>query len=61
MNNEQIRTRIAERKVQENDYNKQLAKLEWTIKDCKKKKLKLAKKVSDNMRYRNKLINMLTK
>ncbi len=59
MTNEQIREKLALCKQSENAINKELSRLEWTIKDAKKKKAKLAIQVSKNMRYRNSLINKL--
>lgn len=56
---ELIRERLKKCHADENAMNKELSKLDWTIKDCNKKKIKLAAKISKNMKYRNLLINKL--
>lgn len=59
MTKEQIKQRLTECHESENILNKELTRLDWTIKQTIKKKLKIAKKVSKNMKYRNVLINQL--
>lgn len=59
MTKEQIRERLILCHQSEDAINKQIGHLDKTIKDAEKKKVKLAKQVSKNMLYRNKLINKL--
>lgn len=54
-----IRNKLKNLHEQENELNKQMGKLNGQIKALQKKKDKLAKQVSNNMRYRNSLINKL--
>lgn len=54
-----IRTKLKTLHNQENDLNKQIGKIDGQIKLLNKKKAKIAKQVSHNMRYRNRLINQL--
>lgn len=61
MTNDQIRERLALCKQAENKINKEMSFLNYTIKECQKKKKKLAIQVSKNMRYRNQLIDKLKK
>lgn len=56
---EQIREKLKVEHERENLMNKELRKLDNIISHAKKKKLKIAKKISSNMKYRNKLISML--
>lgn len=56
MTTQQIRQRLLLCHQSENELNREIGKLDNTIKDARKKKIKLAKAVSKNMRYRNSLI-----
>lgn len=59
MNKKQIREKLSELKQAENALNKEGSRLNFIIKDAERKKKKVAKQVSANMRYRNRLINKL--
>lgn len=59
MTTQQIRERLLKLHAEENDMNKEMGKHNRTIKECQRKKLKIAKRISSNMKYRNKLINLL--
>lgn len=54
-----IRDRLKRLHDQENELNKEMSKIDYQIKMLRKQKEKVAKRVSNNMRYRNKLINQL--
>lgn len=54
-----IRNRLKTLHDQENDLNKEMGKIDHQIKLLKKKKAKVARRVSKNMLYRNRLINQL--
>ena len=54
-----IRIRLKELHKQEDEMNKEMGKIEAQILILKKKKAKLAKRISGNMLYRNRLINQL--
>lgn len=56
---EQIREKLKILHKHENEFNRKIAKADQTIKGCQKEIKKLAKQVSKNMLYRNKLINQL--
>ena len=59
MTNEKIRERLEECRKAENKLNKEMSRLSYEIKVAYKKKMKLAIRVSKNMKYRNSLINQL--
>ena len=59
MTKEKIRERLKICHEQEDELNKQMGKLNATICTCRRKIKKLAKNVSKNMLYRNKLIGEL--
>ena len=59
MTTEQIREKLLKLHSEENEMNKEMGKQNYQIKLCQKKKLKIAKQISVNMKYRNKLINLL--
>jgi hypothetical protein len=59
MTTQRIRERLLKLHAEENDLNKEMGKITFAIKECQKKKLKIAKRISSNMKYRNKLINLL--
>lgn len=59
MTTEQIRKKLLDLHIRENELNRKISKADNTIKGCRKEIEKLAKKVSKNMRYRNILINKL--
>jgi hypothetical protein len=59
MTKEQIRERLILCHQAEDAINKDMGNLNKIIKDAEKKKIKLAKQVSKNMLYRNKLIQKL--
>jgi len=61
MTQEQIREKLFNCHKTENDYNREMAKLDLQIKSIEKRKAALARKVSKNMRYRNSLIEKLLK
>lgn len=49
--------RIQQLKEVESSLNKDMGKIDKEIKLLQKKKLKIGKRISHNMRYRNRLIN----
>ncbi len=51
-----IKTKLKAAHERENELNKQLAIQDVIIRNAKKKKLKLAKKISENMKYRVSLL-----
>lgn len=59
MTTEQIREKLLQLHIQENDLNRNIARLDCEIKGRRKLIATLAKKVSKNMKYRNDLINRL--
>lgn len=59
MTTDQIREKLLKLHTEENEMNKEMGGYNRTIKDCQKKKLKIAKQISANMKYRNKLIKLL--
>lgn len=59
MTKEKIRERLKVCHENENELNRKISTLDITIRNCEKQKLKIAKQVSNNMLYRNKLINQL--
>lgn len=59
MEQEKIRSKLKVLHDQENGLNKEMGKVNFQIKQLKKQKDKIAKRVSNNMRYRNRLINQL--
>lgn len=58
MQNEKTKNKLAELHLHENEWNKEISILDATIKNCNKKKIKLAKQISNNMKYRNKLLSV---
>lgn len=54
-----IHDKLADLHKRENELNKQISNLDKIIRISKQQKLKFAKQVSANMRYRNILINRL--
>lgn len=54
-----IRRRLKELHVHENEFNYQISIIDKEIKVLLKKKAKFARQVSNNMKYRNRLINQL--
>lgn len=60
MNLEIKRKRILELHEQEDLLNKQLSKFDAEIKAIRKKKAKVASRISHTMLYRNKLINEIS-
>lgn len=59
MTTEQIRVKLLQLHKQENEMNKMISTYDKQIKDLEKKKYKVAKMISSNMKYRNILINKL--
>lgn len=59
MNQEYIRSKLKTLHEKEKELNKEMGKIDYQIKTLSKKKVKIAKQVSNNMRYRNRLINQL--
>lgn len=59
MDTEQIRNRLIKLHEEENDMNKQMGKINHSIRELEKKKAKIRKMISHNMLFRNKLINQL--
>lgn len=55
-----IRERLQDLHDQEHTFNVDMGRIDNEIKALLKKKAKLAKRVSNNMKYRNQLINRLT-
>lgn len=53
--------KLKELHIKEDELNKEMAKIDAKILALKKQKLKIAKRISHNMKYRNKLINQLWK
>lgn len=54
-----IREKLLKLHQEENVMNKDMAKLSYQIKILGKAKEKIRKRISSNMKYRNKLINQL--
>lgn len=54
-----VKEKLLQLHRQEDEMNKQIGKLDKEIRVANRKKAKLAKMVSSNMKYRNKLINKL--
>jgi hypothetical protein len=52
-----MNTKIQELHEKENELNREIGKIDKEIKLLQKRKVKLAKQVSANMKYRNKLID----
>lgn len=59
MTQDQIRKRLTDCHDAENKMNKEMSDLYWQIKTAIKRREKLFKQVSKNMKYRNSLINKL--
>ncbi len=59
MTTEKIREKLLQLHRQENDMNKLISDYDKQIKVSEKKKTKVAKMISSNMKYRNQLINKL--
>ena len=59
MTTEKIREKLLQLHRQENDMNKLISDYDKQIKVAEKKKTKVAKMISSNMKYRNQLINKL--
>lgn len=59
MTQEQIREKLSSCHKTENGYNREMAKLDLQVKAIEKRKIVLARKISKNMRYRNRLIEKL--
>lgn len=59
MNTEQLKEKLLQLHRQENVMNKEMSKIDRQIFDLEKKKTKISKMVSSNMKYRNTLINKL--
>lgn len=59
MTKEQMKERLSNCHLAENSLNKQMGKLDYTIKESQRQKKKLAVKISKNMKYRNGLIERL--
>jgi DNA repair ATPase RecN len=59
MTKEQIRERLLQLHRSENALNKEMSKIDFEVRQLGKKKAKLQKMVSSNMKYRNQLINKL--
>jgi len=59
MTQEQIKNKLLQLHRKENEMNKVLSNLDKQMKDAQKKKNKVAKMISSNMKYRNTLINKL--
>jgi len=56
MIDEKTRSRLLQLHNEENLLNKEMSRINYQIKQLEKQKLKIAKRVSHNMRYRNRLI-----
>jgi hypothetical protein len=59
MTTEQIREKLLKLHNAENGMNKEMSKIDWEVKELQKRKIKITKMVSSNMKYRNQLINKL--
>ena len=59
MSTEQLKEKLLQLHRQENVMNKEMSKIDRQIFDLEKKKTKISKMVSSNMKYRNTLINKL--
>jgi hypothetical protein len=57
MESDRIKNKLSELHLHENGWNKEISILDATIKKCEKEKIKLAKKISNNMKYRNLLLS----
>lgn len=53
---EKLKRRLEELHKQEDAYNKEMSKICWEIKQLEKRKEKLSKQVSGNMKLRNRLL-----
>lgn len=56
---EKLRQRLLELHQQEDEMNREMGKISKQIFELEKKKQKLAKRISGNMKFRNQLINRL--
>lgn len=56
---EKIRQMLLELHKQEDNMNREMGKISKQILELEKKKQKLAKRISGNMKFRNQLINRL--
>lgn len=56
----EIRSVLKKLHDQENDLNTEMTKLDKVITNALKRKGKIVKRISANMKYRNRLINKLT-
>ena len=56
---EKLRQRLLELHQQEDEMNREMGKISKQILELEKKKQKLAKRISGNMKFRNQLINRL--
>lgn len=59
MTTEQIREKLLQAHRQEDTMNKEMSNIDKQVNLLHKKKAKLSKMVSSNMKYRNQLINKL--
>jgi chromosome segregation ATPase len=59
MNTEKIRNKLIELHNQENDMNKEMGNINKQIFLLQKEKEKITKRISGNMKFRNRLINQL--
>lgn len=54
---ERQKERLHRLREEEKTFSKRISRIEFEIKQLKKEKAKIAKQVSHNMRYRNKIID----